>query len=128
MKKARRRRSWRAGTVGRAANGGWFARWQDGARRFYKSGFATHGDAERFLDFARGEIARGRSVVGDSRKTPRLRDLVEEFLSRRDQTHRASDCDRSRWKKHLAPYFGPMAKSPSGASRQAELEQPRVSA
>ena len=55
----------------------------------------------------------------DPRGLPTLSELVPGILDRRKLTHRAADCDRYRWKKHIEPHFGhlkrPRSTSPASA-------------
>jgi integrase len=105
---ARRRRQKGSGEVFRRG-AGWAIRWREGSRRRYRGGFLTVDDARRVLDKVRGEIAQGRAgMPPDMRRVSPLAELAEEWLKRRDLTHRAAKEDRRRWKLHLGPFFGRM--------------------
>jgi integrase len=109
MARRRRKRAYGAGQVvpPRVPGGPWLIRWREGARRRSKGGFATRELAERVLAKIAGDAAVGRAgLPADPRSAPTLAVLAEQFLDRRDLTHRAAGCDRYRWNKHLKPHFG----------------------
>jgi integrase len=62
--------------------------------------------------------ARYRRLLEDAATATRIMAEVVAgpFLGARDLTHRAADTDRLRWKKHLAPCFGPKKPHEVGAS------------
>ena len=87
--------------------GAWAVRWREGGARRFRGGFASKALAERVLARVRGELAIKRTGLPPDPKTiPTLGELAPDWLDRRDLTHKASDEDRYRWKRHLAPWFG----------------------
>ncbi|HEX9048979.1 MAG TPA: site-specific integrase [Anaeromyxobacter sp.] len=112
MARARKRRQWGKGEVYPSTSGTWGIRWREGGRRRRRAGFATREDAERVLAKVLGEIAQERAgMPPDSRSFPTLAELAEDWLDRRDKTHRAATDDRCRWNKHLRPAFGHLRAS-----------------
>lgn len=85
----------------------WAVRWREGGRRRYRGGFDSKALADRVLARIRGELAVQRSgLPADPRAVPTLGELATDWLERRDLTHKAAAEDRSRWKKHVKPWFG----------------------
>jgi integrase len=53
------------------------------------------------------DVTLGRvGIVPDKTDAPTLAKLAEPWFKRREKTHRAWMDDRSRWRVHLAPFFG----------------------
>ncbi len=92
MPRRRRRRAWGAGSVYEVGAGRWWAiRWREQGMQRRKSGFRTREDAERVLHKIRGDIALGAAgLPPDPATAPRLREVVDDFLTRRKTTHRAA--------------------------------------
>jgi integrase len=106
MGRPKKRRQWGSGQVVRGTGGLWGIRWRENGARRRRHGFATREDAERVLAKINGDLAQGRAgLPPDARGLPTLGELVPDFLDRRELTHRAADCDRYRWDKHLEPHF-----------------------
>jgi integrase len=102
-----RRRTWGRGGVRKEPLGRWAIRWREDGRRRYLGGFDSRNIAERALAVRLGAIAADRSgVQPDPRLFPTLGELAEPWLERRKTSHRSWSDDRSRWKCHLAPFFG----------------------
>jgi integrase len=107
MGRKRARRGWGEGQVYPTASGTWGIRWREGGRYIRRSGFASKDDAERVLDVVRGRVALdGAGMPRPVADAPRLADAAEDFLARRDRTHRCAALDRLRWKLHLRPDLG----------------------
>src|SRR5262249_10268891 len=103
----RRRRQWGNGSVRQQEGGLWQIRWRENGKRPGRSGFASPEDAEGVLAEVMAEIAHGRAgLPPDIRGVPSLGKLAGPWLDARENTHRAADCDRYRWDKHLEPHFG----------------------
>ncbi len=119
MARAKKRRQWGSGEVHQIATG-WQIRWRENGRR-RSAAYATRDDAERVLAKIRGDIAQGRTgLPPDPSGLPALSELVtgeKGILERRKLTHRSADCDQSRWRKHLAPYFGHLKPTAVDAAR-----------
>ena len=106
MTRHRKRRQWGSGEIHQTSSG-WQVRWRENGLRRTRGGFATREDAERVLAKIRGDMAQHRAgLPPDPRGLPTLSGLVPDILDRRKLTHRAADCDRYRWKKHIEPHFG----------------------
>ena len=106
MTRHRKRRQWGSGEIHQTSSG-WQVRWRENGRRRAHGGFPTREDAERVLAKIRGDMAQHRAgLPPDPRGLPTLSELVPDILDRRKLTHRAADCDRYRWKKHIEPHFG----------------------
>ena len=117
MTRHRKRRQWGSGEV-HLTSSGWQIRWRENGRRRTRGGFATREDAERVLAKIRGDMAQGRAgLPPDPRGLPTLAELVPDILERRKLTHRAADCDRYRWKKHIEPHFGHLKPSAVDVAR-----------
>lgn len=104
----------------REASGSWGVRWRENGKRRYKGGLASRDLAERLLAKIMGELAHFRAgMPADPQGFPPLSEEVEDWLTRRELTHRAWDTDRSRWKNHLGPFFGHLrpAEVDAGAIR-----------
>src|SRR5712671_3684006 len=106
MTRHRKRHQWGSGEIHQTSSG-WQVRWRENGLRRTRGGFATREDAERVLAKMRGDMAQHRAgLPPDPRGLPTLAELVPDILDRRKLTHRAADCDRYRWKKHIEPHFG----------------------
>lgn len=104
----RRKRSYGSGQVvpPRVTGGTWAIKVREGGKRRYRGGFPTRDLAERALAKIAGEVAAYRAgIPQDPKAAPTLGSLVDDFLKRRELTHRAAECDKYRWKKHLAAEF-----------------------
>lgn len=103
----RKRRQKGSGQVLERQPGRWSIRWWEKGKCHFRGSYATKEEAERTLAKVIGEIAQGRDgMPPDSRGFPTLSKLADEWLARRDHTHRAADDDRCRWNLHLKPAFG----------------------
>jgi integrase len=79
---------------------------ESGERR-YAHGFTSKDQADRVRALNATNLAAGRGGLpkpSGPKKT--LSELAEEWLVRRDATHRAARDDRYRWKNHLEPPLG----------------------
>jgi hypothetical protein len=68
----------------------------EGGKRRVFSGIETRDEAERLLAIINSNLSQGRT--GLPRDATRIGELAPAFLKRREETYRAADCDRSRWK------------------------------
>jgi integrase len=86
--------------------GSWRVRWTQNGRRRTES-YPDKDTAERVLSRILGDIAAGRGKLEvEKPPAPLLSKLAEDWLERREATHRSADEDRWRWNKHLGPTFG----------------------
>jgi integrase len=100
-----------AGTVfQRGGRGAWSIRWSEGGRYRYESGIGTEDEARRLLAKIVVNVKEGRVgiVAKPTTGAPTLSELFIPWLKERETTKRAWKDDRSRWNKHLGPYFGKM--------------------
>lgn len=101
-----RRRPRGSGTIRRVGSS-WAVITGPRARPKYEGGFRTKAEAENRLTLLRAEAMNQRlGVAADPRLTPPLAELAKDWLQRRAETHAAGKEDASRWRKHLAPWFG----------------------
>lgn len=101
------RRRWGQGTVGQEASGSWFYRLPlGGGRKKYRGGFPSKALADRALKVKIGVQAFHQAgVVPDAKALPRIAELREPYLARRERSHRAGRQDRQRWDIHMAGSF-----------------------
>jgi integrase len=106
----KRRRPWGQGSVKRRGNW-WWIRWREGGKR-KSARFPREDQAEETLAKILAEIALGQRGVNMAAApepdTSTIAELAEDWLQRREGTHRAAGDDRSRFAVHLLPYFGKM--------------------
>src|SRR5690242_19906255 len=85
----------------------WSIKWVEDGETRYKSGYPTRELAEQVLAVVAANIVKEQAGIPVERPpAPKLRDLIGDWLKRREHTHRSHRDDRNRWKKHLAPAFG----------------------
>src|SRR6266481_8915664 len=104
-----RRKARRARGMGQVLKRGgtWSVRWREAGRLRFKGGYPDEVTARRVLHRMLVDIAEGRAPdKPDPKNLPTLGELAKPWLERRVQTHRSSADDRSRWKKHVGPFFG----------------------
>src|SRR5438309_1756986 len=107
MARRRRRRPHGMGSVYQRGPSNWWIKWREGGRVRYSHGYATRDLAEQVRDKIVAELAAGRAgLPKNAEDAPLLKDLAENWLTRRDDTHRAARVDRGRWRNHLSPFFG----------------------
>jgi len=124
----RRRRQWGNGSVRQREGGLWQIRWRENGKRRGRSGFASREDAQRVLAKVMAEIAHGRAgLPPDLRGVPSLGKLAGPWLDARENTHRAADCDRYRWDKHLEPHFGHLRPNEVDSARIRAFVQVKLS-
>lgn len=112
MARKPRRRAPGLGSIYQRGGGGWRIKWREGARRRYASGYPTRDLAEKVLTKILADLAANREGIRpDLKTTPTLTELAKDWLERRKATHRAHRDDRSRWNKHLEPFFGHLRPS-----------------
>lgn len=113
-----KRRAWGEGEVIRLPNGRARVRWREDGRRKSKN-FASVTLAEVFRRGTIGDLAReSAGMRPDPRKFPALEKLAQDWIARREHTHRSWVDDRGRWNHHLGPVFGRM--------RPAEVDVPAI--
>ena len=118
MARRKKRRQWRSGYIYERNPGSWCVRWYENGRRRSRSGLPDRDTAERVLAKINGEMAQNRAgLPPDPSSFPPLSKLAEEWLDRRDKTHRAAADDRCRWGKHLKPAFGHLRAPEVDAAR-----------
>lgn len=105
-----RRRRWGTGTIvpPSTPGGSWAIRYHDaaGARRS-EAGFPSRLLAQQALEARRTDLARDRiGLPADLATLPRLGPLGDDWMERRQGTHRGAAKERRVWKKHLRPAFG----------------------
>lgn len=124
MGRRRARRASGRGTILASTGGTFRIRWREGGRRRISSGYATRELAEQVLSKILADIAAGRAgLPPDPKSIPPLRELAEDWLKRRQLTHRSHRDDRSRWDNHLKAFFGnhrPAEVTPAEIRRFAE--------
>lgn len=104
---ARRKRKRTNGSI-RQQGESWQIRWREKGRR-RSATFPDRDTADKVLRRIIGDIAAGRGGLEVERPpSPPLSKLAEEWLKRREATHRSWRDDASRWRVHLAPAFGRM--------------------
>src|SRR4051812_21846632 len=125
----RKRRQWGNGSVRRRKGGAtWQIRWLENGLRRARSGFATREDAERVLVKVLADVAHGRTgLPPDLRGVPTLGVLSGPWIGAREKTHRAADCDRYRWDKHLAPHFAHLRPNEVDTARIRAFVQLKLS-
>jgi integrase len=102
---ARKRRKRANGSIQQQGQG-WRIRWREKGRR-RSATFPDKETAEKVLKRIIGDLAAGRGGLEvEKPAAPPLAKLAEDWLSRRQATHRAARDDRNRWAKHLKPLFG----------------------
>jgi hypothetical protein len=79
---------------------------ESGERR-YAHGFTSKDQAEKVRSLNAANLAAGRGGLPKPKGPGKtLAALAEEWLERRDATHRAARDDRHRWTNHLEPLVG----------------------
>jgi integrase len=109
-----KRRMWGSGEVIPPAKPGatWAVRWRENGVRRFKGRIRSKVEADRLLAKIRGDLAMDRAgLPRDARALPRLDELANEWLKRREHTHVAWSGDRGNWRNHLEPYFGKLRAS-----------------
>lgn len=105
MPRKARKRSPGQGTIWRRGDN-WWVQWREHGRRRSER-FPTREQAEEKRTQIIADVAARRSGLEVSRPTsPPISKLAEDWLKRRDKTHRSAPDDRWRWGKHLKPVFG----------------------
>jgi len=125
----RKRRQWGNGSVRRRKGGAtWQIRWLENGLRRARSGFTSREDAERVLVKVLADVAHGRTgLPPDLRGVPTLGVLSVPWIAAREKTHRAADCDRYRWDKHLAPHFAHLRPNEVDTARIRAFVQAKLS-
>jgi integrase len=111
MAPRRKKRQYGAGQVvpPKVKGGTWGIRYRADGQRKRQGGFATEDIARRVLAQVAGALALDRAGLPRDRSLiPTFAEEADEFFKRRKLTHRAADEDYSRWKNHIAPFFGSM--------------------
>lgn len=115
-----RHRTWGSGQVvpPSAPGAAWSIRWREAGRRRFESGYPSRLLAQQALDAKRVDAARERiGIPPDAKRLPTLATLADEWLTRREETHRSWRSDRKRWTRHLAPAFGRLRAPEVDAAR-----------
>jgi integrase/recombinase XerD len=106
MPRVPRRRSRGTGTVYRKGRL-WSVSWMESGERRYAHGFTSKDQAEKVRSLNAANLAAGRGGLPKPKGPGKtLAVLAEEWLARRDATHRAARDDRHRWTNHLEPLIG----------------------
>ncbi len=112
MARRRSKRQHGTGEVYESSPGSWACRWRENGRRRFRAGFPDRETAATVLAKVRGDVALQRAgMPADARGLPTLAVLADEWLDRREHTHRAWRDDKSRWTCHLKPAFGHLRPS-----------------
>lgn len=126
-KRAPKRRQHGTGSVYERPKGRWRIRWYEGGARRYASGFVSEAQARQALTKILGDVAAGRvGLPLDKGPILDLEKHADDWLDRRDETHRSAKEDRWRWGKHLKPWFGrlkPDAIDPARLRRFIEAKR-----
>lgn len=105
-----RRRRWGTGTIvpPSTPGGSWGIRYHDAAgARHSESGFPSRLLAQQALEARRTDLARDRiGLPADLAALPPLGPLGDQWMERRQGTHRGASKERRVWKRHLRPAFG----------------------
>jgi integrase len=72
-------------------------------------GFESEALAMAALELKRHELRNQRSGIVDPKTIPRIKDLGESWLERRQLSHQDLRTDRSRWKCHVLRHLGHLA-------------------
>jgi integrase len=104
---AKRKRQYGSGSVFRRGDGRWRIRWYEGGRRRNAGGFTSREQAQQALQKILGDVAAGRvGLPVATGPLPTLAKLAEDWLKRREKTHRSTRTDRYRWANHLRERVG----------------------
>lgn len=125
------RRRWGSGELvpPERPGGTWAIRWRENGRRRFRGRFPSRDLAQRALDRLRGELAQQRAgLPPDLRGAPTLAVLADEWLKRREHTHRSWRHDRGRWRNHLEPAFGKLKAAEVDAARLRAFVEGRLRA
>lgn len=107
MARKKRKRPSGQGCVWQRGPGNFWIRWRERGRLRSRGGYATFDEAEKILAVITSNVRAERDgMPTDPRLAPTLAELGRDWLKRRDQTHRSAADDRSRWKRHVEPFFG----------------------
>jgi integrase len=107
MARRRRRKAHNQGCVYQRGPRNWWIKWRERGRIRYKGGLESSELADQIRAKIVADLQAGRAgLPAEPRDVPALGALADDWLKRREPTHRASRADRSRWKKHLRPFFG----------------------
>jgi integrase len=108
MPRVPRRRTRGTGTVYRRGRL-WSVSWIEGGEKRYAHGFTSKDQAERVRALNAANLAAGHGGLPKPKGPKKaLSSLAEDWLARRDATHRAARDDRHRWSNHLEPLIGDM--------------------
>lgn len=114
------KKGWRDGSIRRLPSGAFQVRWRENGERRGKT-FKTIALAETFRRATLGDLARGEAgLPPDPKRFPALDALAQEWIARREHTHRSWKDDRGRWNLHLKPVFGKL--------RAAEVDVAKIRA
>jgi integrase len=107
MARKRRRRPHWQGCAYKRGQGNWWISWREAGKRHAKGGYPTEEEAKDVLAKITADVRAGRDgMPRDVKNIPTLGELGEEWLERRELTHRSWKNDRNRWRKDLKPFFG----------------------
>src|SRR5262249_7555461 len=102
--------------------------WREGGRVRYEGGFETRELAEQVRAKIVADVAAGRAGLPIETSSPPLAEVAEEWLKRREPTHRNIRTDWSRWRKHLKPAFGSLPPSAVDAAALRKFVETKLAA
>ncbi|MGC9984661.1 MAG: site-specific integrase [Polyangia bacterium] len=107
MARKKRKRPSGQGCVYQRGPGNFWIKWREGGRRHAKGGYPTEKEAKDVLAKITADVRAGRDgMPHDIKNIPTLGSLGDEWVERRQLTHRSYKNDRNRWRKDLKPFFG----------------------
>lgn len=121
------RRPYGGGTVYEKRPGAWVVAWRESGRRRYSRALPTRELAEA----VRAKLAAGLEAEAAGAETvevPPLSFHGDEWIKRREVTHRAWRDDRSRWRRHVRPILGPLQPAQVDAAELRRLIEAKLAA
>jgi integrase len=107
MSRRKRRRPSGMGCVYQRGPGNFWIKWREGGQIRFAHGYETRELAQKVLSKIVAEIGAGRAgLPQDPNDVPMLESLADDWLTRRELTHRAWSDDKNRWNRHLKKFFG----------------------
>lgn len=116
--KRRRKRAYGSGQVvpPKVAGGTWTIRVRINGKRVREGGLPNRETAEKVLaKYLANDVATRYALERPEELEEKIAIHAERFLERRKKTHRTPAEDKTRWNKHLGPFFGHLL--PSQADR-----------
>jgi len=128
MARSRRRKAHNQGCTYQRGPRNWWIKWRERGQVRYSGGYETRDLAEQVRAKIVAEIAAGRVGLPVRAPVIPLDSLAEDWLNRRQFTHRNIRTDRSRWRKHLKPVFGALPPSAVDAAALRKFVEAKLAA